>query len=388
MLQRVLMFSLIFSIFAPLSSQAQMPLKDSRFDSLLSDYDQHVASVIEESGAPGVAIAIVKDGQLVFVHGYGVRKMGSPEKVNMHTVFRLASVSKGFAAVLTGLLVNDGIISWDDRIIDYLPEFRLADTTNTKQLTIKNILSHTSGVVPHAYDNLIEAQVPYYKIMQELHNAPVGCEPGTYYGYQNAVYSLIGEVIREATGKSYRILLKERIFKPLNMIDASSTRDDLVANENYARPHVRRYGQWTPVHLRDTYYNVCPAAGVNASAWDMGQWMIAMLGDMPQIIPHYVLDEVTTPVVRTRTERRRFNYKYHIKRAYYGLGWRVFNYDGETMVFHSGGLRGYQAKVAMLPEHNVGIAVLQHSGFHNRLAYEFIDMYLDLHEELYANHAD
>ena len=250
------------------------------------------------------------------------------------------------------------------------------------------MLSHTSGVVPHAYDNLIEAQIPYVKIIRELENAPIGCEPGTYYGYQNAIYSLVGEIIRETTGQSYRTLISNRIFKPLNMIDASLTRDELIADDNYARPHVRRYGQWTPVHLRDTYYTVSPAAGVNASAWDMGQWMLAMLGEMPHIIPRYVVDEVSKPVVRTRTERRRFNYKRRIKRAYYGLGWRIFNYNGETMVFHSGGLRGYHAQVALLPEHKLGIAVLQNSGFGNRLPYQFVDMYLDMKEDLYVNRTD
>jgi len=156
---------------------------------VLADFDRVVRHTLEEWDLPGVAVAIVHNDSIVFMKGYGVRRMGQPEFIDTHTVFRIASLSKGFASLLTGLLVQENVLHWDDRVIQYLPNFSSKEPDNTQNLTIHHILSHTSGLLPHAFDNLIEANVPYINIIQELKEVSVVDSVGKQYGYQNVVYN-------------------------------------------------------------------------------------------------------------------------------------------------------------------------------------------------------
>jgi beta-lactamase class C len=350
-------------------------------DSVLKKYDAHLSNTIEEGGVPGVAVAIVTDTQIVFIKGYGVREVGKPEPIDLNTSFRIASVSKGFASVLTGILVEDGVLNWDDKVTKYLPEFTLKDSVATQNLTIRHVLSHTSGLMPHAYDNLVEANVSFEKIVNNLKNVRLVCTTGDCYGYQNVAYSLISEIIESAAGFGYTYWLTEKILQPLHMTDVSFSKKGLLARENYAHPHVKVAGEWTATRVRDTYYTVVPAAGINASIMDMAIWLQALMGVYPHVISPEITREIFKPEIETSYERRRFNWKKRLQEAYYGLGWRIFNYAGYTMIFHSGGLRGYLSKLAILPEKKIGIVVMQNAWTRNPLLYQFLDMYLNLDEE-------
>lgn len=345
---------------------------------VLADFDRIVQHTLEEWDLPGVAAAIVHDDSIVFLKGYGVRRRGQPERIDSHTVFRIASLSKGFASLLTGLLVQQNILHWDDKVIKYLPGLSLKESDNTQNLTIHHILSHTSGLVPHAFDNLIEANVSYMKIIKELKEASVVASVGEQYGYQNVVYSLIGDIIESATGKKYEDLIHERIFEPLGMRDASIGWDPLISEPNRASPHIRRYNHWTPVQDKKAYYSVLPAAGVNASICDMAQWLRAQMGGMSQVIPPEILTTLQIPVIRTRGEMRRYYWTGRLRDAHYGLGWRIFDYAGHTMITHSGGIRGYLAQMAFIPEKDIGIVVLYNSRRIDFLLPTFFDLYLKL----------
>jgi beta-lactamase class C len=275
------------------------------------EYDTYVSEFLAENEVPGTAIAVVEDGEIVFLKAYGIQKVGENHPVDANTVFRIASVSKGFASVLTGLLVRDGILGWDDKVIDYLPDFSLVDTSYTNNLTIRHLLSHTSGVVPHAYDNLVEAYVPIDTVVKRLEKAPVICPVGDCYSYQNVLYSMIGDVVESVTGKSYQELLRERILQPLGMQNTSLSMDGLTASKNYGHPHVRANGQWYPIKLKATYYDVQPAAGINSSIYDMALWLKALLNG----ISFDIMDEICRPVVRTPHEKHRFNWQNRIKRG-------------------------------------------------------------------------
>ena len=362
--------------------------KNIHLDTVLKKYDTYVSNIIEQGYAPGVAIAIVTDSQIVFLKGYGVRNIETGDTIEAHTVFRIASVSKGFASVLAAILVNEGIFDWDDKVIKYLPEFTLKDSASTNNLTIRHVLSHTSGVVPHAYDNLIEANIPFEKIVKRLNEVLIGCPVGECYGYQNTIYSLISEIIESATGRDYTYLLKEKIFIPLKMPDASYSQKALIFSGNYARPHVQITGEWFSVRVKDTYYQVIPAAGINASISDMAKWVQALMGGNDQVISPEITREVFEPAIRTGWEKRRFNWKKRLKDAHYGMGWRIFDYSGHKLIFHSGGLRGYLAKLAFLPDDNIGIVVLQNSWTRNPFLYKFLDMYLNLDQEVPPPHTN
>ena len=202
----VFLFSLGFAPGALFCSETRI----IEVDDVVAEFDSHALEVIKKQEAPGAAIAIVVNGRIVLLKGYGVTKTGGTDFINTHTVFRIASLSKNFAAVLTGLLVEDGLLGWDDKVTTYLPGVLLAKNSNTQNLTIRAILSHTSGLIPHAYDNLIEAEVPFEKIVKELKKVPVICPVGKCYAYQNVVYSLIGQIIESATKHKYEELLTEQ----------------------------------------------------------------------------------------------------------------------------------------------------------------------------------
>lgn len=342
---------------------------------VIKNYDQFVETKLAELEAPGAAIAIVSGDSIVYMKGFGVRESGRVEKVNPHTVFRIASLSKGFAAVLTGLLVQDSLLQWDDKVVKYLPDLSLKDASNTKNLTIRHVLSHTAGLPAHAYDNLLDANVPFDAIVGQLREVPTICRAGECYNYQNVVYSLIGKIIQSATGRDYAQLVKLRLFSPLGMKDASLDYTTLVSNANHASPHIWRRKKWLPAAIKETYYSVAPAAGINASIADMAQWLRALLGSKPNILPPAVIAEVSKPVIKTRRELRRYHWNGNARRAYYAMGWRVFDYAGTKLVFHSGGLRGYVSQIAFMPEQNLGIAVLLNANIENIFVSTFLDMY-------------
>ncbi|MCG8563636.1 MAG: beta-lactamase family protein, partial [Desulfobacterales bacterium] len=177
-------------------------------------YDAYLNTLVQEGTGPGLAAAVILDGKLVLLKGYGTRRMGSGRPVTPDTLFRIGSVSKGFASVLTALLVEDGSLDWSDPVPEYLPGFSLGKKSWDRNLTIANVLSHRSGLVPHAYDNLIDAGVPLASVFPKLKHTPRVCPVGTCYGYQNTVYSLMDSVIESATGRPYAQAMATRLFKP------------------------------------------------------------------------------------------------------------------------------------------------------------------------------
>jgi len=331
---------------------------DVRLEKLVKKFAAFVAGAINAGKIPGAAVAIVSKNKIVHVKGYGFREAGRPERIDENTVFRLASVSKGFAPVLTGLLVEDGVLDWDDKVLEHLEDFSLKDSDHTKQVTIRHILSHTSGVQEHAFTTLLDSNIPYERIVKELDLANIVCEVGECFSYQNVIYSLIGDILKSATGHDYELLLRLKIFWPLAMNRASLGWNGLKSSANKATPHIRYSRKWKPIKIRKTYYSVPPAAGVNASISDMAKWLKALLGGASSIISPNVMQEVTTPFVRTSKMKRYFRSWRNLKKAWYGLGWRVFEYSGTKIVHHGGYVRGYRAEMAFAPEEGIGMVIL------------------------------
>jgi len=162
------------------------------------------------------------------------------------------------------------------------------------------------------------------------------------------------------------------------MSNVSLSHKEMIENKNRTFPHVKRNGEWIPKEVRETYYNVPPAAGVNASIFDMAYWLKALLGGAPDIISTEIIDEVSTPIIQTPKNRYRYNGNKNLRKAYYGLGWRIFDYAGYTMIFHSGGVQGYLSKLAFLPKYKIGIVTLQNARFRNNFLYKFIDLYFNI----------
>jgi len=331
---------------------------------------------LDSTRTVGAAYTIVHRGEVVYTGTYGERNRQSHQPVDEHTLFRLASVSKGFAGVLAALLEKDGIFSLDDRVVDHYPGFVLKDSLNTADLTIRHLLSHTSGLVPYAFDNLVEAGLDLQEIVGRLNEVDISAPPGELYGYQNVMFSLLDPIARSTTGIPYEVLLQEKIFNPLGMVDASAGPVDLDINPNMAYPHVKTRSGYLPLDPLKGYYNVMPAAGVNASIFDMGQWLLGLLGYKSQWMPDAVLDTIATPVIYTPLKWRYTRYWKPFRERHYSLGWRIYSYQGREILYHGGYINGYRAEIAFCPSEDVGVAFLMNSP--NPLASRFVPTFFDL----------
>lgn len=322
-------------------------------------FDKYVKSNVNDTITPGAAVAIIKDGEILLCKGYGIKQTHSIDSVDEHTVFRIASVSKGFASVLAGIFVQEGLLSWDDHVIKYLPDFKLKDKKNTEDLTIRHILSQTSGLPGHTYTNMIEANVPYADLRKKLSEVNPIAPVGTVYSYQNVVYSVIAEILEKVTGKTYEALLKEKIFTPMGLNDASASFEGFQNSVNHANPHVRSWGMLKEAKTTPEYYSVLPAAGVNASISDMAQWLKALMGYRNDVLHADILKEIFTPQIQA-TRRRSQHYAKWVKvqGTYYGLGWRIINFGNDTLIYHGGFINGFRSEVAFDPIDKVGIAIL------------------------------
>jgi len=353
----------------------------SHIDTVAARYDQIVRTILPFS-APGAAVVIVQDTNVILLRGYGVTEHGTQDSVNINTAFRLASVSKGFAGVLTGILSADSTIRLDNPVKKYLKDLELRDPVRTEEITVRNLLNHTTGLVPHAFDNLIEGGIRFDDIIPRLREVSICCPPGTNYGYQNVTFSLIEKVIEEAQPDSYEDLIRSRVFEPLGMWDASADYNSFVTSENTARPHVRYGDGWIPVKVDRDYYEIVPAAGINASARDMSRWLMALLGNQPDVVPTEALDMAFDPGINTPLRYSYTKYWRYLEGKFYGLGWRVYDYNGRKIAYHGGYVRGFRAEIGVSREDDLAIAVMTNSlnRFVNLSIPLFFNMYYNLED--------
>lgn len=311
---------------------------------------------------PAVAVAVVRPGQPDLLFAEGVPYRGAQAHVDEHTVFRLASVSKGFAATLCALLADAGYMALDQSIADLVPGLELADPSASSELTLERLLSHQTGLPHHTFDVKIEAYAPLSDLIPALKTVRPTCGVGECYTYQNVIFNVAADAAFNAAGAFFDQELRRRLLLPLGMDETSVGREPLIGASNWARPHVKGKRGWTAVEPKSTYYQLPAAAGVNASIHDVAIWMRAQLGERPEVLPPEVLGKVQEPRVETPYEIGNSKWRrQRLQSASYALGWRIFDYAGETLVFHAGAVQGYRAMVGLLPEHGIGVALLWNS---------------------------
>ncbi|NBC25631.1 MAG: serine hydrolase [Bacteroidetes bacterium] len=310
-------------------------------------------------GIPGAAVTIVKDGRVIYQKGFGVKKKGTSDAVDEHTVFRLGSVSKGFASVLAGVFVEEGKIQWNVPVSNYLDAFKLNDPQQTHRVQLKHLLSHTSGLPRHAYTNLVEDGLPLKQIIPRLEQVPLIAMEGEQISYQNAAFSSIEMVLESQTDTDFNSLLRKRLFTPLGMANASASFDSIRNSGNRAIPHVyySRSRGYVPISISRKYYNAVSSGGINASASDMGKWLLLLTGNHPDVISKETLNEIYEPIA-TLNNRRFSRYWNGVNRSHYGLGWRVLDNHGQRIVYHGGYVNGYRSEIAFAPDEGIGISIL------------------------------
>jgi len=348
-------------ILAHLNEVKQYKLRKQKLKTALNKYFE---KAIQAGDIVGAGVSIVQGDSIIISEGFGKRNVNKKEKVDGETIFRLGSLSKGFASVLAADLKREGKIDWNDKVVDYIPNFQFGSTKNTRKVKLAHILSHTAGTPYHSFTNLVEAGLPMKTIAERFNEVRPISEPGKIYSYQNAMYSLSQEVMQKATGKNTKTLLENRFFKPLGMNTVSMNHEALIAQENVALPHSKRRSGWRSLSLRNRYYNAVAAGGINASSLDMAKWMRFLLGHNPEVMPKDALAEVFEPFISVNNHRKYYQrWPGHLQSSY-GFGWRIHqfqesNSEKEYTVWHHGGsVNSYRNEIAIYPEADLGICVL------------------------------
>jgi beta-lactamase class C len=345
----------------------------------LIDYgriDARLRRLMEEPHMVGLAVAIVEDGEIRFLKGYGETIHGSGDQVGPDTVFRWASLSKGVAGDMVALLADQARLSLYDPVARYAPMLRLPGGAEHRA-TVSDLLSHRLGLFGHAYDTRLEDGEDPRVLRTMLAGLNAICAPGQCHAYQNVAYDAAADIVERVTGLPYPRAVEEHLFVPLGMTNASMTREALMAAPSWARPHVGGASPRVVEEITTSYYRVPAAGGVNGSIKDLALWMRAQMGLRTNVLPAGVLDAVQSPRADTPRENiRRRNYRERTPSSSYGLGWRVFDYAGNKVVGHHGGVRGYRSLIMFDPARRTGVAALWNSATSqpNGIEYEVMDM--------------
>ena len=342
------------------SGTSPADLERAKYVELLDAYESVLEEEFARSGSPGAAVAIVKDTLVLFSRGFGVKKAGEQDSVDINTVFRVGSLSKGFAAILAGVLVDEGAIEWEDKIIDHLPEFALKSGQQTRKIKLTHLLSHSTGLPYHAYTNLVESGKSLKTILPYFRDLDLIGRPGEVYAYQNAAFGMIEEVVLASTNRSFQRQIAEKVFTPAGMENASISYGEIMSNGNKALPHSfsRRKASWLPMRISKKYYNLPSTGGINASVADMEQWLMVLQGHRPDIISENSLEFIFQPFVKSNNKRRYFRHWNLLDEAYYGMGWRVLDLKKDTVMQHGGFVNGYRSEIALDRKEGIGICIL------------------------------
>ena len=337
----------------------QIPHVATDVKAVAHEFDQWLDAVQQSGEVSGLAVAIVKDDKVLLQRGVGYADASRSAPITPDSVFRLASLSKAFASALTAILIDEGMLSWDTRVAGVLPTFELQNVAASSKLTVRDILSQRVGLPHNTYDGLLERDQPYQELVEKLREVPMACDVGDCYGYQNITFALIGDITYAVSGDFFYHQVEKHLFHPLGMDTATYGRAALEASASWARPHARRERGWVPIAIKESYYHVPPAAGVNASIKDMTQWLLAQMGERPDVLPAALLTTLHTPLVETPTERRATPWRSaRLRDASYALGWRIYDYAGENLVYHAGAVQGYRSMIAFFPKYRFGAVML------------------------------
>lgn len=365
----------------PVHAQTGADVTPGKVQAALAELDKQAARTLQQTGVPGMAVAVVYKDRVIYLKGFGVRESGKPEPVTPDTVFQLASVSKPIASTVVAALVGEGVVSWDDPVVKHVPDFQLDAPYVTQQVTIRDLLSHRSGLPDHAGDLLEDQGYSREEVLHRLRYVSTGNRFRSAYAYTNFGFTAAAVAAARAAGKPWEDLAADRLYRPLRMTSTSSRYADFVAAKDRALGHVRERGKWVAKYRRDPDAQ-SPAGGVSSSVRDLAQWVRLELGggkiDGKQIVGAAALTETRRPQVilpapkAAATERATF----------YGLGWNV-SYDGRGRVRlgHSGAFDlGAATAVYLLPSEDLGIVALTNGspiGVPESVCLSFLDLALE-----------
>lgn len=379
----VLTAVLVVCIGSPLSIPIRIVGAQSRSaPDKTRELDAYVAKAVAAWKVPGLAIAVVKDGQIVFAKGYGVREVGKPAPVDTQTLFAIGSTTKAMTSASIGMLVDEGKVRWDAPVTTYLPGFQLADPYVTREITVRDLLTHRAGlangdVLWYQSDNSAEEVVRRARFIRSAYSLR------SSFIYQNVMYAVAGQVIASASGMPWERFVRTRIFAPLGMTSAVPLLDSASNRGNVASPHYR-FGDTIRVVKNASVDAVASAGAVWAGVADMARWMRFVLDSGRvggrRLLQPTTFTELFTPQVQVPPPEfyptARLTHPHWVT---YGLGWFQQDYAGKMVQMHTGSIDGMVAIIGLIPDERLGVYVLanlDHAELRHALMFKVFDMYL------------
>jgi CubicO group peptidase (beta-lactamase class C family) len=356
-------------------------IPDGQIDAAVDALPGIIEDFQQRTGVPGVAVAVVHDDEVVFAEGYGVRSTDTDEPVDTDTVFQIASLSKAVSATAVASLVGKGQVSWDDRVVEHLPDFELSDPAVTEQVTIADLFSHRSGLPDHAADKLEDLGYDRAEVLERLRYLPLDPFRASY-AYTNFGLTAGAEAAAAAVDTDWAEVVDQEVFAPLGMTSSSDRFADYEARENKAVTHVEVDGEWQPLYVRQPAAQ-SPAGGVSASVDDMAQWLRLRLAggsyDGTQLIAEEALAAVDTPQILSSPPAPGPVADAAARSGFYGFGLNIGNdWTGRVRLSHSGAFDlGAATAFTMLPAEDLGIVVLTNGapvGLPESIAAAFMDL--------------
>ena len=372
--------SLCLSVFSFMFAIAQEPFPNT---------DEYINDALVRWNIPGLALAVVKDGKIVYEKGYGVREVGKPEKVDENTLFAVASNSKAFTATSLAWLASQGKLSLDDKVRKYIPNFTLYDSVLSGEVTVRDLLCHRMGFRTWEGDfSLWGSKYPTDELIYRTRFIKPTRIFRAQYGYNNRAFVTAGEILHTLTGMTWSEFVKDSILIPLKMTRTTTSVTDLADMDDVATPHTVIDGTVTAIPYRNLD-NIAACAGLNSSVHDFAQWIMLHLDTAETLLPYKVLLATETPnelIPAPPFGNKTFPSTHFVG---YGLGWFLRDYKGKMVVYHSGGADGMFSLSGFVPEEHLGFVILTNSDMHNfngALMYQILDSYLGGKETDWKEH--
>ncbi|HBF49523.1 MAG TPA: serine hydrolase [Massilia sp.] len=385
----------ILIAFSTAGAHAQTPAPAIAAIAPASAYDleQDVTRTMKAFDVPGIAIAVVKDGQVIAARGFGVRKLGEPAKVDGKTLFEIASNSKAFTAAALAMLVDEGKLKWDDPVVKHLPDFQMYDAYVTREMTVRDLLTHRSGLGLGAGDLLWWPTTNFStdEIIEKLRYIRPATSFRSSYAYDNLLYIVAGKIIAQKSGKSWGDTVRERILTPVGMSTTTTSLAENEGNPNASNAHSKIKDKISAVKSMPVA-NAVGAVGINTNAEDIAKWMQVLL-DGGRVAGAKGVDGKELRLWSEAQSREMWTAQTPMKintpkgplastkpNFYaYGLGFQLRDYKGQLVAMHGGALQGFYSRVLLVPESKLGIAILTNAesgGALSALQYRLMDQYM------------
>lgn len=322
----------------------------------IKDFDAFIDTAMKRWDVPGLAIGIIKDGNVIYSKGFGYKDLKTKEPVTANTLFSIASSTKSFTATLAAMIVDEKIMSFDVPLITYFPDFRMYDQAATNKITLRDLLTHRTGIPRQKFFSLI-ASGNRKDVRSSMRYFEPSMDFRYYFQYCNETFTVAGDMVAEKAGMTWEDLIRKRILGPLNMNSTILSISDLKDKTDYAKPYI----VWDTAPEEMDYHNadlLGPAGSIISNVEDLSKWVLFNLnrgkvGDKQLINPQRLL-QIQSPQIVIPGLTRSLETSFQS----YGMGWFIDYYRGRLHIHHAGGLYGFTSMISFMPNDNIGIVIL------------------------------